>query len=148
MVSVSDVMKIGEFIASTLRVIPPTVGLSLVRYDEDRNADHLRIINTGPTTIHGFHLFVHDKLSDKKMEIRRFSRRARDIFGRDVTYHIEVPERGLYLRPDSAMYVLLRDIANHQVCDDLSASFSYEKADGGMVESDCLPVVHVVACVG
>ena len=120
--------NLGRLIAGALSQIPPTIGVSFVSYpDSNGNGNHLRIMNTGPATIHGFHFYVGNGAN--KTEMTRLYRNARDVFGKDVHYVINVPLAGIYLRPDSALYVP-ENLLPPDWHDKAVVSFSYATVEG------------------
>lgn len=142
---INDAVGLGRLIANALNDIPPSVGLSIVIYPDELTSNHLRIINTGPTTIHGFHLYVHSSPESAPSEINSLSRIAKDVFGKPVIYRIQVPEAGIYLRPDNPLYVPLSELPNALSEQELLVKFAYTSVDGKRHLSEVQPLVLVSA---
>jgi hypothetical protein len=145
-IGVRDIILAVEALSKWLKDIPPSVGFSVVRYgNKPSPKDHLRIINTGPATIHGFSCTLHTGKTDSGTPIRRVFRRSQDVFGTQVEFDIELTDTGIYLRPDSPIYVPLSELTGFNLSSDMFISFKYQLADGTLQKSKPQNISRVTA---
>ena len=137
-----DAIALAKLLLDSVRNVPPAIGISLVTYPKDKDLNHLRIVNVGSTTVHGFTLYIGESDGSASEKVRTLRRRTVDEYGSNVLYEITVPDEGIYLRPNSPVFVPTKDLPGKCDATTLYASFEYVDLAGKTVRA---PLRHVVS---
>jgi hypothetical protein len=145
-----ELFTFGRMIAELLHSIPPSVGASMNYYPGNEALSHLRLINVGAATIHGFRVWVKLDESNEWQAIEKVYRIATDIYGNRVKYGIKVSDEGIYIRPASPLFVPLDELPSSisahlpESRENLQLKISYKEADGKSSKDKNLGTVVVV----
>ncbi len=148
-----DAIDLAQAILEIFRQIPPHVGVSVVHYPENGRLSHLRFINVGETTVHGFRAWIAIDQADRWHLIQELHRVDKDVRGNLVEYIVSIPDKGIYLRPASPLFVPLIDLPIYSSISsrplesfgDLRLKMEYQDADGKSRDKDLDGVVIVQA---
>lgn len=120
------VMETGKYLAKLLKDYIPEIGVSIIKYDlEVENI--LRFDNIGLNTIHGLTITVKAEEGGQERELKKLVvQPLEDHKQRLVSYTLNVPESGVYMKPDRYFYCALQSIG----FDPSVVSIRYQDSEG------------------